>query len=92
MRNGAAGTGLVFYIIVLTTLIQTFASTQFFLYFAAVISSIAALATLIYYLQPQCSKCGSRSRGHVHSRIDGGPDRRYSYNPVVCKRCGEPHR
>jgi hypothetical protein len=38
---------------------------------------------------PVCRGCGSR--GHFvlrHRRIDGGPDRRYHYNPLVCAQCG----
>jgi ribosomal protein L40E len=41
-----------------------------------------------FFLSQKCEKCGSRALRHLYIRIDGQPDRRYSYNPLVCHKCG----
>jgi hypothetical protein len=46
------------------------------------------LALLFWINMPKCKSCGSRSFGHTHRRVDGGPDRRYHDNPIRCQRCG----
>ena len=88
MRNGAAGVGaLLIFAIGLQFLPQILSSPTFWLVLAVVI----ALGIGIYYLKPACAKCGSRNSGYLHPRVDGGPDRRFSYNPIVCRSCGKRH-
>ena len=46
-------------------------------------------AGLIWFFRPQCGYCESRvGHRYTHSRIDGGPDRRYHNNPLICINCG----
>ena len=36
----------------------------------------------------RCPECNVKYI-YYHSRVDGGPDRRYNYNPLVCQKCDE---
>lgn len=37
---------------------------------------------------PPCSSCGKKGTFiFMHTRVDGGPDRRHKYNPIVCGAC-----
>lgn len=50
---------------------------------------IAAVMWSIWAAAPICPKCGAaRSKRYPHQRKDGGPDRRYSNNPLTCMECG----
>ena len=41
-----------------------------------------------YSNMPVCQGCGKKSGlAHLHRRVDGGPDRRYHHNPLVCPYC-----
>jgi tellurite resistance protein len=43
----------------------------------------------IWVTAPICPRCGAaRSKRYPHQRKDGGPDRRYSNNPLTCMECG----
>lgn len=49
---------------------------------------------IIYFLlldnKPACPSCGSKSGSvFMHQRVDGGPDRRYHHNPLICAGCGK---
>lgn len=36
-----------------------------------------------------CPNCDTPTRfQYLHERVNGGPDRRYKYNPIVCMNCG----
>lgn len=53
-----------------------------------IIIFIGAVLGIAYLAMPQCPKCQARgTRRHLHQRVDGGPDRRYHYNPEVCGKC-----
>lgn len=51
---------------------------------------VITLAIIVNYLTsekcPRCSRRGTIS--YIHPRKDGGPDRRYKYNPRRCRKCG----
>lgn len=47
------------------------------------------LLLLIWLLRPKCNHCQSRfGFRYKYSRVDGGPDRRYHNNYLICKSCG----
>lgn len=49
----------------------------------------AALVAVIWWVsRDPCPRCTRRALGHRHARKDGGADRRYSFNPIVCHSCG----
>ena len=50
----------------------------------------AVAATVLYYASTEvCGSCNRRATKRLrHTRVDGGPDRRYSTNPAVCSVCG----
>ncbi len=50
---------------------------------------VLSLAAALHYLRPPCPHCGERWTSTVwrHARTDGGPDRRYKRNWLVCSGC-----
>ena len=50
------------------------------------------IGLIVFLSLPSCTACGSKRIGYRHQRVDGGPDRRYSSNPKVCRSCGEVQR
>jgi hypothetical protein len=42
--------------------------------------------------RPICTHCGNKTEGvYRHRRINGGPDRRYLDNPLLCNKCFKPY-
>ena len=85
MKNGAAAVGFLFFFVLFVQFAPMLLSSGWFL---AGIGAPAAIIGALYFLKPKCEKCGSRSSGYRHQRIDGGPDLRYSSNPIECRGCG----
>ena len=57
-----------------------------------VLCCVALVVAVVYFTQAKCPACASRGTlCYLHQRVDGGPDRRYNYNPVVCRKCGAMH-
>src|SRR5262249_27721024 len=54
---------------------------------------IVSASAVAYYAKGVCPGCGSRWLSwqvYLHARKDGGADRRYKHNPLVCSACGRP--
>ena len=42
--------------------------------------------------RPICTHCGKKTEPiYRHRKIDGGPDRRYHDNPLLCNKCFKPY-
>jgi hypothetical protein len=85
MKNGAAAVGFILFIVLFVQFAPTLFSNGWFL---AGMVVPAGIVGVLYFVRPKCERCGSRSSGYRHQRIDGGPDLRYSSNPIECKSCG----
>lgn len=49
---------------------------------------IVGVLVYIYANRPVCPSCQNKGDlVFLHRNIDGGPDRRYRYNPLVCPHC-----
>ena len=64
-----------------------------FLVFTAFIASIGFAAYQFERWKvsklPSCNNCGKKGAFvFKHRRVDGGPDRRYGFNPVLCNAGG----
>ncbi len=55
--------------------------------------AIIILVANFYSNLPVCPSCKNKVKlVFLHQRVDGGPDRRYNYNPLVCPYCRiNPH-
>jgi membrane protein YdbS with pleckstrin-like domain len=58
-------------------------------YALLVLGAVVVFVALAWLLITPCSHCNARGtiRWH-HTRVDGGPDRRYSSNYQYCTKCG----
>jgi len=74
-----------------------FSSVPFWIWIA--ISALVALVVYVFYTLeqkrisklPPCSNCGKKGTFVLmHTRVDGGPDRRHKHNPVICGACRTP--
>lgn len=63
------------------------------LFFGAIALAIllsCVVGVISYASLPECPFCHSKgSFAHRYRRVDGGPDRRFGNNPVVCLKCGK---
>ena len=60
--------------------------------FVAIIVIAAIIFTAVIISQyanlPICQSCGKKTKlVFLRRRVDGGPDRRYNHNPLVCQYC-----
>jgi hypothetical protein len=63
--------------------------------FGIIFLLVLAFAVLVVvagsYFTVPCGNCGSKAgRRFRYQRVDGGPDRRYHNNAVICRSCGKP--
>lgn len=50
---------------------------------------VGLMIAIGHFSSEPCPKCGTRGTvKHRHTKVDGGPDRRYKDNPKVCSNCG----
>ncbi len=59
------------------------------LFLSLVVGIIVGLGFLVYVFIPRCASCNSKAGfRYRYPRIDGGADRRYLDNPLLCVQCG----
>jgi hypothetical protein len=76
----ALGLGAAFFAIV----IALFGWPVFFVITALVTIPIG----IMWLFQSKCPKCGTRGTTQwLYRRVDGGPDRRYHNNRIICLKC-----
>ena len=87
MRNDPAKAliGLAVFVLIGTAILGT---NTFWL---LIVGTVVLGGVIAYFSTSKCPSCEARGTlTHLHQRVDGGQDRRFSYNPVVCRKCDWP--
>lgn len=75
-------------IVVLSLLLYFFFYSFGWVWGTIIIIGAGLLCYILQINQPMCGHCHSQlGHRYLFERIDGGPDRRYHANPLICKVC-----